>query len=54
MIKFDPHLFFNPASKNMSTPTSSLNPPPKEKCRPPPPFGQFEHCVGYAYAGIVI
>ena len=28
MIKFNPHLFFNPVSKkNFDPPTSSLNPP---------------------------
>src|SRR6218665_1035532 len=42
MIKSDPHLFSNPVSKKNvhppRCPTSSLNPPPKEKCRPPTSF----------------
>src|SRR6218665_955553 len=39
MIKFDPHLFFNPVSKKISTPPPRLStPPPKEKFRPPTSF----------------
>src|SRR6218665_399631 len=45
MIKFDPHLFFNPRRKKIFTPHLVSQPPPKEKFRPPPPFGQFKHCV---------
>src|SRR6218665_1572499 len=39
MIKFNPHLFFNPVSKKISTPPPRLStPPPKEKFRPPTSF----------------
>src|SRR6218665_2394631 len=39
MIKFDPHLFFNPVSKKNFDPPPRLSiPPPKEKFRPPTSF----------------
>src|SRR6218665_3448506 len=39
MIKFNPAPLFQPrVENNFDPPISSLNPPPKEKCRPPTSF----------------
>src|SRR6218665_1389345 len=50
MIQFNPHLFFNPVSKKISTPPPRLSTPHlKKNFDPPPLFGQFEHWVAHTY-----
>src|SRR6218665_381363 len=44
--KIRPPLLFKPrVGKIFRPPTSSLNPHLKKNFDPPPPFGQFEHCL---------
>src|SRR6218665_1735315 len=47
MTKFDPTSFLIRHLKKLSTPTSSLNPPPTKNSRSPPPPLEFDHWLQF-------
>ena len=49
MTKFDPYLFFNPVSTKNVDPHLFFQPPTYKISRPPPPFWQFDHCMGFRF-----